>query len=258
MLKYRVIFDLFPAIFVEERVWMEVNMNQKHTLQCMPEHDRPYEKCQLYGPEKLQDHELLAVILRTGTVGCNVLEISREILNRARGTHGLLALHQLSEKELLEIPGVGKVKATQLRCLSELCKRLAALPSADTCELNHPKIIAARYMERLRHEKQELIYLLMLDKKNHLLGERCISRGSVDASVITPREIMIAALQQQAVNLVLLHNHPSGNPTPSQADVYLTERIRQAAELIGLSLLDHIVIGDRVYYSFAEHELPDT
>ena len=237
---------------------MEVNMNNKSTLQCMPEHDRPYEKCQLYGPEKLQDHELLAIILRTGTVGCNVLDTAREILNRAHGASGLLALHQLSEKELLEIPGVGRVKATQLRCLSELCKRLAALPAADSLELNHPQLIADRYMERLRHEKQELIYLLLLDKKNHLLGERCISRGSVDTSVITPREILITALQQQAVHMILLHNHPSGNPTPSQADTILTERIRQAGEMVGVLLLDHIVIGDRAYYSYAEHSRSDT
>lgn len=236
---------------------MEVIMKTKSTLQCIPEYDRPYEKCRLYGPEKLQDHELLAVILRTGTVGCNVLDTAQAILRRSHGPNGLLALHQLSEKELLEIPGVGKVKATQLRCLSELCKRLSALPAADSVELNHPRVIAGRYMERLRHEKQEMIYLLMLDKKNHLLGERCISRGSVDTSVITPREILITALQQQAVHLILLHNHPSGDPTPSQADIHLTERIRQSAEMVGIHLLDHIVIGDRAYYSFAEQALPD-
>lgn len=224
-------------------------------MQHMPLHDRPYEKCCLYGPEKLQDHELLAVILRTGTVGCNALETARAILNKAQGANGLLALHQLSQKELLEIPGVGKVKATQIACISELCKRMACLQSADTLQLDHPDKIATRYMERLRHEKQETIYLLLLDKKNHLLGERCISKGTVDASVITPREIMITALQQQAVNLILLHNHPSGNPAPSQDDIQLTERILQSAELIGLHLLDHIIIGDRMYFSFAAEDM---
>ena len=219
----------------------------------MPENDRPYEKCLLFGPEKLQDEELLAIILRTGTVGSNVLEISRAILNRARGADGLLAIHQLSVKELMEIPGVGQVKAIQIRCLSELCKRLASLKGREGEELNSPEQIAACYMEKLRHEQQENIILLLLDKKNHLLGEQCVSRGTVDASVITPREILIEALKIQAVNLILLHNHPSGNPSPSREDICLTERIRQAAEMIGLHLIDHIVIGDQAYYSFVEN-----
>ena len=120
-------------------------------------------------------------------------------------------------------------------------------------ELNSPERIAARYMERLRHEPQENIILLLLDKKNHMLGEQNISRGTVDASVITPREILIEALKAQAVNLILLHNHPSGNPSPSREDICLTERIRQAAEMIGMHLIDHIVIGDQTYYSFVEN-----
>ena len=228
-------------------------MKQKSTMLSMPENDRPYEKCLLFGPEKLQDEELLAIILRTGTAGSNVLEISRAILNRARGSDGLLAVHQLSVNELMEIPGVGQVKALQIRCLSELCKRLASLRGREGEELNSPERIAARYMERLRHEPQENIILLLLDKKNHMLGEQYISRGTVDASVITPREILIEALKAQAVNLILLHNHPSGNPSPSREDICLTERIRQAAEMIGMHLIDHIVIGDQTYYSFVEN-----
>lgn len=228
-------------------------MKKKSTMLSMPENDRPYEKCLLYGPEKLQDEELLAVILRTGTVGCTVLDTAREILNRAKGPDGLLAIHQLSVKELTDIPGVGQVKAVQIRCLSELCKRLAGLKHGEGEELNSPERIAAYYMERLRHEQQENIYLLMLDKKNHRLGEKCISRGTVDASVITPREILIEALKYQAVNLIVLHNHPSGNPAPSREDVCLTERIRQSSDMVGMHLIDHIIIGDQTYYSFVEN-----
>lgn len=230
-------------------------MKKKSTLLDMPEHDRPYEKCLLYGPEKLQDEELLAVILRTGTAGSSVLDTARAILNKARGADGLLAVHQLSVQELLEIPGVGQVKAVQIRCLSELCKRLAGLRGREGEEMNSPEAIARCYMERLRHENREKIYLLLLDKKNHLLGEHCISQGTVDTSVITPREIMIEALKCQAVNLILLHNHPSGNPAPSRQDAYLTERIRQSAEIIGLHLIDHIIIGDQQYYSFVENNM---
>lgn len=230
-------------------------MKKKSTMLSMPENDRPYEKCLLYGPEKLQDEELLAVILRTGTVGCNVLDTAREILNRARGSDGLLAIHQLSVRELTEIPGVGQVKAMQIRCLSELCKRLAGIKSREGEELDSPELVAGYYMEKLRHEQQENIWLLMMDKKNHRLGEKCISRGTVDTSVISPREILIEALKCQAVNLIVLHNHPSGNPAPSREDICLTERIRQSADMVGLHLVDHIIIGDQSYYNFVENSM---
>ena len=218
----------------------------------LPTEDRPYEKCLQYGPEALQDAELLAVILRTGIRGKSALDLAREILYRSRSETGLLTSHHISIQELTDIPGVGTVKAIQTKCIGELCKRLARTEARRTLSFDAPETIADYYMEILRHEEQEKIFLMMLNTKNQLLGEQCMSMGTANTSVLTPREVLITALQYHAVNLILLHNHPSGDPAPSREDTLLTERIRQAAEIIGLHLLDHIVIGDHRYVSFRE------
>ena len=228
-------------------------MKKRNPIQSMPENDRPYEKCLLYGPDKLADYELLAVLLRSGTSGFSVLDTAKEILSRARGTSGLLALHQLSFSELMQIPGVGKVKAMQIKCLSEICKRMASESVREDVTYDCPASIARYYMEKLRHETIEQVCLLGFDSKDHLLSEQCISKGTVDHSLISPREIFIQALCDQAVNLVLLHNHPSGDPTPSEADFLMTERIHTSAGLLGLRLMDHIIIGDQKYFSFSEN-----
>lgn len=216
----------------------------------LPVHERPYEKCTRLGPQALQDAELLAVILRTGTKGKSALQLAAEILRAKNG--GLLSLYHMSLKELTSIPGVGKVKAVQLKCIGELSKRIARTEAKNQLVFDQPSTIASYFMENLRHEEQEKIYLLMLDKKNHLLGEKCMSVGTVDTSVLSPREILIEALRVQAVNLILLHNHPSGDPTPSSSDLHLTEWVREAADLVGLHLIDHIVIGDHRYVSFRQ------
>ena len=224
---------------------------QQIRMKELPIEDRPYEKCRQYGPEALQDAELLAVILRTGTRGKSALDLAGEILRRSSRT-GLLSLHHLSLQELTDIPGVGMVKAIQIKCIGELCKRMARMEARRTLSFHDPKTIADYYMEFLRHEEQEKIFLMMLDTKNQLLGEQCMSQGTANISVLTPREVLITALQHHAVNLILLHNHPSGDPAPSREDALLTERIRQSADIIGLHLLDHIVIGDHRYVSFRE------
>lgn len=225
---------------------------QQLRMKELPTEDRPYEKCLRYGPEALHDAELLAVILRTGTRGKSAVDLAGEILRRSCKDPGLLSLHRLSLQELTDIPGVGTVKATQIKCIGELCKRMARMEARQTLSFNAPGTIADYYMEILRHEEQEKIFLMMLDTKNQLLGEQCMSLGTANMSVLTPREVLITALQRHAVNLILLHNHPSGDPAPSREDILLTERIRQSAEIIGLHLLDHIVIGNHRYVSFRE------
>lgn len=213
--------------------------------------ERPYEKCLQKGASSLTDEELLAVLLRTGTRGENVLELSRRILYHA-GETGLLAIHQFSLSRLLTIKGIGKVKAVQISCISELAKRLAKTSYSDAICFTDPETIANYYMEEMRHEKQEIMKLLMLNSKTKLIGETNISKGTVNASLITPRELFIEALQKNAVSIIILHNHPSGDPSPSKEDVLVTKRIREAGLLIGIDLLDHVVIGDNCYISFRE------
>ena len=226
-------------------------MNQTTTIKALPIEERPYEKCLQKGAASLTNEELLAVLLRTGTRGENALELSMSILYNS-GESGLLAIHQFNLNRLLKIKGIGKVKAVQISCISELAKRLAKTTYSDSICFTDPETIANYYMEEMRHEKQEIMKLLMLNSKTKLIGETNISKGTVNASLITPRELFIEALQKNAVSIIILHNHPSGDPTPSREDVLVTKRIREAGLLIGIDLLDHVVIGDNCYISFRE------
>ena len=217
--------------------------------------ERPYEKCLEHGAVSLSDTELLAVLLRTGVKGLDVLELAKHLLGPNCGEEGILNIHNLTLEELKSIKGIGTVKAVQILCLSEFAKRLAKASAKGGLIFTLPSSIAEYYMEEMRHQKQENIKLLMLNSKSKLLGESDISKGTVNASLISPRELFIEALNKQAVSIILLHNHPSGDPTPSKTDFLLTKRVKEAGELIGIELLDHIIIGDNCYISFAEEEL---
>lgn len=229
-------------------------MNQYCTIKEMLEDERPYEKCERKGPESLSDAELLAVLLRTGTKGNNVLELSRRIL-QASGGESLSALHDFTRERFCKIKGVGRVKAIQMVCLLELSRRIAKADAEEKLCFSSPASIARYYMEDMRHLKQEHMKLLMLNTKSMLIGEKDIYKGTVNASLVNPREIFIEALQKEAVSIILLHNHPSGDPSPSSMDISTTDRIRKAGEFIGIELLDHIIIGNNCYISFLEEEL---
>ena len=224
------------------------NTNKIKELPCC---ERPYEKCLEKGAHALSDKELLAVLLRCGTPGENAVELAEKILYK-EGDNGILKIHQYSIEQLLKHKGIGKVKAVQILCLSELAKRLAKASAKEMLCFSAPDTIANYYMEDLRHEKQENMKLLMLNSKAMLLGESDISKGTVNSSLITPRELFIEALQKNAVAIVIMHNHPSGDPAPSQEDICTTTRIKEAGELIGIRLLDHIIIGNNCYISFRE------
>lgn len=226
-------------------------MSHTNTIREMPRLERPYEKCVEKGPSSLSDRELLAVLLRTGTRGENVVDLAERILYQT-GESGILGIHHLSVEQLMQIKGIGKVKAIQIACLSELAKRLAKAEAKETLCFSKPESIARYYMEDLRHEKQEHMKMLMLNSKSHLIGESDVSKGTVNASLITPRELFIEALQRNAVSIVIMHNHPSGDPTPSREDMLTTKRISEAGNLIGIELLDHIIIGNNCYMSFRE------
>lgn len=225
-----------------------------HTIKELPESERPYEKCLKEGAASLSDGELLAVILKTGTKGSSSLYLASEILNYLQNSSypGLVGLHYISLEELRKIHGIGRVKAIQLKCIGELAKRIATSEAKSQLSFHNPVSIAKYYMERLRHEEQEVMICMMLDSKNHLLGEEMITRGISNATLVTPREVFLAALKYHAVNLILVHNHPSGDPSPSECDMDVTTRVLEAGELIGIHLLDHIIIGDHRYSSFRE------
>ena len=234
-----------------------MNNTVKDTMKELPASQRPYEKCIREGEGALSDSELLAVILRSDTQGVNSLALANKVLSLTKDTAypGLLGLMRLSLQDLMKVNGIGKVKAVQLKCIGELSKRMASASAKPGISFNNPETIAKYYMERLRHEEQELLFCMMFDNRNHLLGEHLVTKGTVNATLVTPREIFMEALKFHAVFLVLVHNHPSGSPDPSEHDIQVTERIFHAGELMGITLLDHIIIGDHRYFSFRSQGL---
>ena len=225
------------------------------TMKGLPISERPYEKVLEKGPVSLSDAELLSVILRSGTKNIPVRDMAEEILN-AGNPPGLAGLLHGTVEDYKEIRGVGEVKAIQLACIGELSARIwKAAASEKTIVFDAPSKVAAFYMEEMRHLEQENLKLLLLNTKNILLRDITVSRGTVNASCATPREIYIEALRFRACGIILLHNHPSGDPEPSRSDRLLTCRIREAGEVVGITLIDHLIIGDRRYLSFRREKL---
>lgn len=215
--------------------------------------DMPYEKFQRFGAESLTESELLAIILRTGTKERSALELANQVLSMAKyPREGLLGLYDLTLEQLMEIKGIGKVKAIKLKCLTELSMRISSSIAKQGLSFTSSGAVAGYFMEKLRHRETECAILVCLDAKGQLLSEKKLSEGSVRMSLISPREIFLEALQCKAVNILLVHNHPSGDPTPSAADRELTLNVKELGEKMDIPLLDHIIIGDNRYTSFKE------
>lgn len=216
----------------------------------------PYEKFLKYGSASLTEAELLAIILRTGTKNCSALEMAKKVLTLAGGKEFKLnSLHHLSLNELMEIPGIGEVKAVKIKCLSELAVRMSLEKASATLRYDSPETVAGYYMEKMRHKEMEVILLLLLDNKLGLIEEYTLSQGTVRASLLSSREIFIKALKCRACHLMLLHNHPSGDPSPSRQDIVITQKIKEAGELMDIPLIDHIVLGDGCYVSLKQKDL---
>lgn len=222
------------------------------SMKELPDSEKPYEKFLESGVEALSDAELLAVIIRSGTQGKKSIEVAQDFLTH--GSRNLLNLYELSFDEMKSIHGIGQVKAIQLKCVAELSKRIAKTRYQDKLSMNHPQTIADYFMERMRHERQERLLALFFDSKCRLLSDVTMSIGSVTATFVSPREIFLAALRCNAVQIILLHNHPSGNTEPSADDDTVTKRMQECGVLLGIPLMDHIILGDQAYYSYREHK----
>ena len=227
-------------------------MTQKELLKK----ELPYEKFLTFGPEALTETELIAIILRTGTRNCSALELAQKILMKASGkSKGLNGLHHLSLQELMEIPGIGEVKAVKIKCMAEMAIRMAKQKAADALKFDTPVTVADYYMEQMRHLEKEKIILLLLDNKLHLIEEYMISLGTVNASLLSTRDVFIQALRARAAKMILLHNHPSGDPHPSNEDITITQTMKKAGELMDIPLIDHIILGDGCFISLKKEEL---
>lgn len=230
-------------------------MSKNQTMKGLPEAERPYEKCILYGAQALSDAELLAAILGNGTRGKSALALAQEMLYGETNPKGVLGLTGLEEKQLQKIPGIGKTKAVRLLCIFELARRISKETASGGLDFSNPKSVADYYMEDMRHLKQEQLLLVMLNGKNKRIGDKVLFKGTVNQSFASPREVFLEALKAEAVYIILLHNHPSGDTSPSKADILMTRRIKEAGELMGIQLLDHIIIGDRSYTSLCNQGL---
>ncbi len=223
-----------------------------YTVRELPISERPYEKCEQYGPTVLSDAELLAVIIRTGTKNERSIDVAHRVLNFSTAYQGLIGLNYLSLEDMMSINGIGRVKAIQLMCISELTKRMAKATNKSYLQFTNPETVANYYMQDMRHLTQEKVLLIMLDSKSKVLKDMIISSGTVNSSILSPREIFLHALNYRAVNIIILHNHPSGDPSPSSEDIHTTNKMKEAGNLIGIKLMDHIIIGDNKYISLGE------
>lgn len=226
-----------------------------HLIRDLAYCERPYEKALERGVEALTDAELLAVILRTGTKEASSIDLANSILNCHPTKKGLSSLLYVTRKDLLQVKGIGNTKATELLAVKELASRISSISLKKDICFNNPDTIARYYMRKCKFLSQEYSFLMLFSNSNHLISEIEISKGTVNASLLSTREIFIEALKYEAVNLILVHNHPSGNPEPSRADIELTQKIKEGAALLDLKLIDHIVIGQDQYVSFLERGL---
>lgn len=222
-------------------------------MQGLLDEELPYERFLKYGSGVLSDAELIAILLRTGSKKESVLSVARMLMQRC-GKDGLIALYHLPLKELMRIPGIGEVKAVRLKCVAELSTRIATAKRALSMDFQNPSHVAAYYMEQLRHKEEEHVISVMLDNRFQLIADTTISIGDVHHSIVSPREVYKSALQQNASYLILLHNHPSGDCKPSEADLALTKKMKQAGDVLGVPLVDHIIIGDHNFFSLAMQE----
>ena len=219
-------------------------------MKDLPEELRPFEKVQRNGAETLSDAELLAVLLRTGTKDRNVLDLSGELLLRAGGS--LAGLYAMSEEDLLRISGIGHVKAVQIQCLKVLVSRIVKSEEGLRPDFSSPERVFRYYAEEYRMALEEHVKILFLNTRLRLLREVEVSKGTVRGAIVPIREILVRALRENVVTVILLHNHPSGDPEPSEEDIRATEELEAALKMVGLTLADHIIIGGHSYVSMRE------
>ena len=223
----------------------------KLKIKELPISERPYEKLEIYGPERLSNSELLAIIIKTGTKDENSVSIAQRVLglNNNENIDDLRFLCNISIEELMKIKGIGKVKAIQLKAIGELTKRISKPINRKNIVIKNTKDVANLLMHELRYEKREIVKLIILNNKNIVLRIINISLGGTNFASIAPKEILTEAVKMQAPKIILVHNHPSGDPNPSEKDFRVTDRIIECCDVFGIELLDHVIIGDGTYNS---------
>ena len=222
------------------------------TIKEIPVDDRPREKMASKGATALTDAELVAILLRTGTAEKSALDIASELTTDGGLYKRLASITRLNE--LMNIKGLGQAKAATVLAALEIGRRIASAKPVEKIHLSCPQDVAEFLMPRLRYAVKEQFIVILLNGKNKVVGTEVISEGSLSSSVVHPREVYASALLHHAAAIMVAHNHPSGDPKPSDEDREITSLLAQSGKVLGIPLVDHIVIGDGTYYSFLENE----
>lgn len=221
-------------------------------LREIPSEERPRERMHRYGAGALSNAELLAILLRTGTVAESAVKLAERLLAKAGGLRQLV---DMTVEQLTAVRGIGKAKAMQLMAGIELGRRLAASRMEPAAAICSPQDVANLVMEELRYLHKEHFMVLFLNTKNLVIGRETLSIGSLNASIVHPREVFRSAISRSSASIICIHNHPSGDPTPSPEDIEVTRRLMDAGRIVGIDVLDHIVIADHRYISLKEQGL---
>jgi len=216
------------------------------TIHDLPASERPRERLQKFGAEALSAQEILALILGRGIAGESVMVTAQRLLSKFGSLKGVAGA---SLEEMAQIRGIGIAKASQIKAAFELANRLDGYSESDRPVLKTPDDVSALVQGRLRGKKREHFLALMLDTRNQLIKVAEISVGSLDSSIVHPREVFKEAVSASAAMVIFVHNHPSGDPEASEDDIILSRRLAEAGEIMGIDVLDHIIIGDRKFLS---------
>ena len=219
-------------------------------IKDLPKIERPREKLIAKGVENLKDSELLAILLRTGTIGKNVIEIASQILSK----YSKKRLLQMTYQDLSKISGIDSAKATTLLAAFELSKRALEVNDTNLPVISDAKDAVAQLSD-MRDLKKEHLMALYLNAKNQLVHKETISMGTLNANLVHPREVFEPALKYSAAQIIAAHNHPSGDPKPSEDDLEVTKRLTEAGKMMGIELMDHVIVSKNSHFSFKEEKL---
>ena len=220
----------------------------------LPVSERPYEKLEIYGAKKLSNSELLAIIIKSGTKDESAMSLAQKVLNLGRQNkeNDLRFLQNLSIQELCKIKGIGKVKAIQIIATAEIARRIMMPIDIQKIKIKNSQDVADLLMNELKYEKREIAKILLLDVKNTIQKIVDISFGGTNFAMLEPKDVLYEAVKAETPKIIIVHNHPSGDPAPSKEDINITRRIKNSAEMLGIELLDHIIIALRRFTKYYE------
>lgn len=221
-------------------------------IKTLPSEERPREKLLTYGSDRLSNSELMAIILRTGTKDKSAIQLAEELFTYCKVD--ISEIRELSIEALCKIDGIGLSKACQIHAAIEFGKRVNQSKLTYGQKIKSPLDVVDTFRQILSSEKTEQFIVAFLTTKNEIIGWEIVSHGSLNASIVHPREVYHKAIKKSAAAIIAVHNHPSGYIEPSKEDLNITLRLHEAGEIIGIPLLDHIIVGVRGYYSFKEHQ----